>query len=40
VGTKIGSHMDNCMCSRIGAHALENFPIYSCTNQKEKQKIL
>jgi hypothetical protein len=31
------SHMDNCMW--LG-HALENLPIYSCTHQKEKQKIL
>jgi hypothetical protein len=31
------SHMDNCVYL---AHALENLPIYSCTDQKEKQKIL
>jgi hypothetical protein len=31
------SHMDNCMWL---AHALENLPIYSCTHQKKKQKIL
>jgi hypothetical protein len=31
------SHMDNCMWL---AYALDNFPIYSCTHQKEKQKIL
>jgi hypothetical protein len=31
------SHMENCMWL---AHALENLPIYSCTHQKEKQKIL
>jgi hypothetical protein len=31
------SRIDNCMWL---AHALENLPIYSCTHEKEKQKIL
>jgi ATP-dependent DNA helicase PIF1 len=31
------SHMENCMSL---AHALENLSTYSCTHQKEKQKIL
>jgi ATP-dependent DNA helicase PIF1 len=31
------SHGPLCMWL---AHALENLPIYSCTHQKEKQKIL
>jgi hypothetical protein len=31
------SQMDNCMWL---AHTLENLPIYSCTHQKKKLKIL
>jgi hypothetical protein len=39
VWTKFGKSM-LLTWTTVLAHALENLPIYSCTHQKEKQKIL